>query len=742
MANNNGNMFDAYGISKMLEMISDNYEQNQSLAKNNFAEQMLRQILEVMKVGNAHQLDKKDIQAAFKDVLTPLLKSAFGGGSELTNYLKILQNSIEAMTEKQAITAELLANMMSGGVSLGYSTSERAVATGMGNKPFNIDSKTAKGSEVAKMLESIFGSKIAKKLDSVTDKILAFFGEDRSTRRSRTRQFIDDLAEGLSKSKWVGGALMDIVKMVSYFAANWLKQFGPIGKALAVGVVALAPIVGTIIANILAKALVNSLTNVVKYGLLGLGTLLKATFLSLTQNGLFKAALQGNPFAKGAAVSKGNLAIGSFMAATAVGALAVDSFKKGGARENTAGTALGIGALGFAVTGIAALIGGSIAAAVLPIALPVAAIATGIGLIVKFLPQIMDFFRYIGEKLGLIAGKEEDGGYKGGAPTVFENMNKDFSGEKGSNLVSKKQGKELSADEMAAWKKADEQKAIVGADGSIRNFGQMTQQQAAREMERVRKENPEAWNNLYEFVEFGKYGKKEDFGTDLISSDGKGFYAAKGSMARMDAANAYLESKGYRGTLKFTGGIATAGNIETLQASPHKLTGKGHDNPYGIKMDIGQASIDQVVNAQGKKAPMSLIDEAIKSEGAWEGAKVVNEGDHRDILWASGELRNMVRGAKENKKQWVEAAKQTIEIRKEEVKKATAEAQEDKNNGLTSAQSEKIKNEEEKLAALKTAQSDLRTLEKQPDQFFTGNEAVSSVLKDTVVFAQYQKNQQ
>ena len=58
-SNNNGNMFDSYGITKMLEMISDNYEQNQSLAKNDFAEQMLRQILEVMKVGNAKQLDKK-----------------------------------------------------------------------------------------------------------------------------------------------------------------------------------------------------------------------------------------------------------------------------------------------------------------------------------------------------------------------------------------------------------------------------------------------------------------------------------------------------------------------------------------------------------------------------------------------------------------------------------------------------------------------------------------------------------
>ena len=212
-------------------------------------------------------------------------------------------------------------------------------------------------------------------------------------------------------------------------------------------------------------------------------------------------------------------------------------------------------------------------------------------------------------------------------------------------------------------------------------------------------------------------------------------------MARMDAANAYLESKGYKGTLQFTGGIATAGNYETFQASPHKLTGKGHDSPYGVKMDIGQASIEQVVNARGQKASMSLIDEAIKSEKAWKGAKVVNEGDHRDILWASGEVRNIVRGAKENKKQWVEAAKQTIAIRSDEAKKATAEAQADKNKGLTSAESEKIRNEEEKLKALKVARDDLENIKKQPDQFFTGNEAISSILKDTVIFSHYQKSQ-
>lgn len=746
MANNNGNMFDSYGIEKMLEMINDNFQQNQSLAKNDFAEQMLKQILDVTKVGNAKQLEKKDIQAAFKDVLSPLLKSAFGGGSELTNYLKILQTTIEQMAEKQAISAELLANMMSGGVSLGYSTSERAIASGVGNKPFNIDSKTAKGSDTAKLLESIFGSsKLAKRIDSFQDKLLSFFGEDRATRKSRTRQFIEDLADGLGRSKWIGGVFMDLIKLASYFAANWLKQFGTVGKALAVGVIALAPILGTVIANILTKALVNGLGNLLKAGLLGLGTLFKSTFLSFANKSLLTASLQGRAGASAiTGVKAGNLALGSFMAAAGVGMLAADSFKKEGGREKTAGAVLGLGSLGFGTAGMASLLAPLLPALapVAPIALAVASIATGIGLIVKFWPQIMDFFRFIGEKLGLIADKDKDEGYKGGAPTIFENINKDFAGEKGTSLKSKSAGRELSASDLAAWKRADETKAVVGADGSIRNFGQMTQQQAGREMERLRKENPEAWNNLYEYIPFGKYGDKADFGTDLISPDGKGFYAAKGSMARMDAANAYLESKGYRGTMKFSGGIATAGNIETYQASPHKLTGKGHDSPYAAKMDIGQRSIEQVVNARGQRASMSLIDEAIKSEKAWSGAKVVNEGDHRDILWVSGGTRNIVRGAKDNKQQWVEAAKQTIAVRKEEWMKEEAEAQKGDSEGGKTITENELQKIEEKRKAYVQASKDLDNIKSQPSTFFTGNEMVSSVLKDSLILQQYQKQQQ
>ena len=740
-SNNNGNMFDSYGITKMLEMISDNYEQNQSLAKNDFAEQMLRQILEVMKVGNAKQLDKKDIQAAFKDVLTPLLKSAFGGGSELTNYLKILQTNIELMAQKQAISAELLANMMSGGVSLGYSTSEKAIATGTGNKPFNIDSKTAQGSETAKMLEAIFGSKISKKLDSVTDKILAFFGEDRNTRKTRSRQFIDDLAEGLGRSKWVGGALMDLIRLASFFAANWLKQFGPIGKALAVGVIALAPIVGTVIANILTKALVNGLTNVFKAGLLGLGTLLKATFFSLTKNGLFKSALQVNPFAKDAAVSKGNLAVGSFLAAGVVGKMAYDTWKEGGVRNKSAGGILGVGALGFAATGIAALIGGSFAAAVAPIALPIAAIATGIGLIVKFLPQIMDFFRSIGEKLGLIVNKDEtkqekDVPYGARSMTVGEKLTKNFTTR-------------------------DFGKLKVNQDGSVANLDKLSQSEAAIQLESLRAHDKQSFDNVYELAEDG-IAHMASFQNDIVMRDSdknnkKAAVLYRGATSdlldyRKEVAKAFEDagiSKERADLLMYTSGMSS-------KSSKHKKGGwNSHSNNSGFSTDLAgigwtleESKIAYpVIQALADKK--GFVARAEDSTGFTSVNKMKSDNLHLDLKLKKESISEGGRvnlrhneEAKQLQKDYVVAAEQSIKIKKEELEKAKkdAKAEGSEEDKKISASEQKIIDQKE--AEVKKYEGYKKTIQDAtPDQFFTGNDALSSVLKDTVIFAQYQKSQ-
>lgn len=739
-SNNNNGMFDPYGLEEMFSRFANVLQgQNETLANNEFARETKEKIEQDIK--NVSKMTEDEIRKAVKLIET-LFISVFGRNSNVHKFFGQFTDEMLKVSKNLDVSSTLFANRITSASSLLMQLS-RSGNAGF----FNLNKKGLDKNVTAQQLMTALLPEMGKKMDSVADKLIAFFGEERKNSKTKTRQFIEDLIEGLSRSKFIGGAFTDLIRLATFFAASWVKQFGPLGKALAVGLVALGPVIGLKIADVLTKALVNGLTNVVKASFVGLGTLLKGLFLSYTNKELLTSTLRGAPTVARGSINAGNLALGSFLAAAGVGAIAADTWKQSGTRNKWAGGIMGLGAAGFGTAGFASLLTPlfPLLAPVAPIALAVAGIATGVGLIVKFWPQIMDFFKGILQFLGLIAKEDkENGGYAGGAPTVFENLNKDFAGERGVKLKSKSANQELSARDLEAWNKANKTQAIIGGDGSIRNFGQMTQQQAGREMERLRKENPEAWNRLYEYIPFegvnGKiYGNKSDFGTDLISPDGKGFYMAKGSMARMDAANAALESKGYRGTLTFSGGIATAGNFDTLQASPHKLTGKGHDSPYGAKFDIGQSSINQAINERGQRASLATVDWAIKQ--GWENAHISNEGNHRDVLWVSGDTRTSVRDAKKNREDWMEAARKTIAVRRDELLKEEQKAKaEDSEGGINITENEKALISK-KYQALDTAKQDLKTLQDQPASFFTGNDSVSRILKDTIIAAQYEAMQ-
>lgn len=93
--------------------------------------------------------------------------------------------------------------------------------------------------------------KVLSGVDSKLDKIFYFFSKDKSERKTRTRQFIEDLADGLGKSKFVGGALSDFVRLGSLFLASWLKNIPLIGGPLAAIVVALGGLAPTLVNGII-----------------------------------------------------------------------------------------------------------------------------------------------------------------------------------------------------------------------------------------------------------------------------------------------------------------------------------------------------------------------------------------------------------------------------------------------------------------------------------------------------------
>lgn len=737
--NNNGNMFDIYGMQQMADMIKDAFQQNYTLAQNDFAKDAFKQVIQLVK--NPNELTKKDIELVFSKYLTPLLKGTYGGGNDFTNFMNVFKTTVMEMQRKENMTAVLLSNLLSGGVSLGYKTSESAVQNGEGNKPFKID--TPKDTLTAKTLEKIFGSsKLVTGVNAIQQAVFDFFNWNKGTHKKRVREFIDDLMDGLSKSKFVGGAITDLVRLATFFAANWLKQFGPIGKALAVGLVALGPIIGTKIADILVKSLVSTIGNVFKAGLLGLGTLLKSAFLSLIgKGGLVSASIAGRAGASAVTgISSGSLALGSFLAAGAVGMLAADSFKKEGAREKTAGGILALGSAGFGVAGAASLLAPllPVLAPVAPIAIAVAAIATGIGLVVKFFPQIMDFFKKIGEWLGIIAKKDEDGNEKG----VPEGSRSKTIGEKLTGHFTTR----------------DYGKLKVNQDGSVANLDKLSQSEAATQLESLRSYDKQSFDNVYELAEDG-IAHMASFQNDIKmkDSDRGGKEAAvlyRGATSDLLELRKSLIAAGMSeeraNLLMYTSGMSS-------KDSKHKKGGwNSHSNNSGFATDM--AGIGWTL--EESKFAYPILIEALAKKGFTAKAedntgfttieKMKNNNLHLDIkpnkdVISEGGLVNLRHNdeAKKIQSDYVVATEKSIKIKEEELKKLKEEAvSEDSEGGKDKTEKEQKAIELKEAELNKYKQYKKVVKDATPDQLFTGNEMLSSVLKDSLILQQYQSRQQ
>lgn len=645
----------------------------------------------------------------------------------------------------------------------------------------NVDQKKAQSDPKTQEYLKFYKQQLMRtdQTNATLAKIFEFFGKDKAERKGRTRQFIDDLADGLGKSKFIGGAFIDLIRLATFFAANWLKQFGPIGKALAVTLVALGPIIGAKIAGILVKALSSVIVNTFKWGFSSLGALLKTVFLSLTNRNAAANFIGGKAMP---GLVRGGVALGLGAISYGLGKTAVDTWKEGGSRNKTAAVGLGLGSAGFGVGAFTTLLAPlfPILAPIAPIAIAVGAIAGGIGLIVKFWPQISEFFKMVGEKLGIIAkDKDEHGNYYGGAPSTMDNLSGRYAGMASGKLKeSTKGGRDLNAKDLAAWNAADKQEAILNEYGAVTNFGRMTQAQVGREMEKIRaggrgEEARKRWNDLYEVIPFvvkdkdGKivktYANPSNFTTDAITPDGLGFYAAKGTRARLDAANRYLESKGYKGNLQISAGIATAGSQrgDEWKHSPHKLTGKGHDSPYGAKIDVGESSMRLVTNAAGQVASHSLIKEALGSAEAFyspNGKGIEYEdtkgNEHFDIHYIPGSIKKLMDqgvvapsipisdSPEKNKEAVIEATKASVRMAEKDYNDYLQEVTKG-NKDLTLAEQEALTEKAKVWTNAKEAQKKIEKLNvKEFEGDYTGNLKVSKILTGIVDFSNFSKPQQ
>ena len=195
-------------------------------------------------------MTEKEITAATK-VLREKLEAIFGGNAKLTKAFKEFENEVLKMSKQIAVNTDMFSNRAHAFFAL------LGQLTQNGEKILNSNKKGIENNVAAQIFMSRYFSQQQKVANGIVDKLLAFFGTDRQQAKKRMNQFKEDLIEGLSKSKFIGGAFTDLIRLGSLLAASWLKDKGPLGRALAVGLVVAAPIIATAIATAIIGGLVT-----------------------------------------------------------------------------------------------------------------------------------------------------------------------------------------------------------------------------------------------------------------------------------------------------------------------------------------------------------------------------------------------------------------------------------------------------------------------------------------------------
>lgn len=492
--------------------------------------------------------------------------------------------------------------------------------------------KKARSNSTAMTVKKEFSSDFIKSLhgefDSATDKLInclsGWLGTDNENRKKKS--FIRDFVDALGENKAIGGILTDTLKLISFLGASYLAKFGTLGRVIGAGLIIMLPS--------LASILNNAILSGVKSLLGGLSNFFLRSFLPslLTPLGLGLSVIAAG----------GVGAVSMFKSST-------KSFEEGDKLGGIFKLLSSAGFLTMAAGGVAAIISAPIAGPLIAIGASVGIIA---GLIGAFHKQIGNFFRDVLVALGIltaqdkdengnnIPGEDPDYAPYGGGTNVgwLDSITGKYNGEsshKGTHRKAKAT--------QGEWDIANATGLVKNEDGSVKNFGKMTVEQAWKEMQRYKSEDPTNFNRLYETVgkndEYGKYINFSSFQTDLSNRGETENGAAsevilgKGTVERFLMMKQYLSDLGYdTSDMKITSGIGTFGHYGTSTLSPHNLTGKlgSHNNPYGTTMDIGGA-----VKKGGKVISWKDVSDELKGVlpgqpvfNATRGYKIAAEKDH------------------------------------------------------------------------------------------------------------------
>lgn len=427
-------------------------------------------------------------------------------------------------------------------------------------------------------------------IDSAMHKVMDFVTGPEL--KKTLKQVGADLIEGLEKSKWVGGALRDTFRLVGLLGANWLSQFGQMGRILGGAFYVAMTTAGPLLVNILLKGIGKLFTSFPRMlGNLGKGLWNAALGASMKAGGPladFVTAGSGQKLAAGgrllgAGLASAALGTGAFFA----GRESYRSFKQG---DKVGGSAFGIGAAGLGVAAIAAIVAG-VAAPVTLIAAAVGGIAVAVGAIWKNREAVLEHYKkhnHFYDRLMTVmeitmpsllvirktiewirdhfGGKKESnsvnsatvslGPVKLGGKGEHAQLLKGITNRSGHVIASK-----------VDWAQADRENAVYGSMGQILNLGKMTQRRAAQWIKADIEQKGD--NSYYEKV---KKTDKRVAGNNFLSdaADDEYVYFVRGTMERFERDRAIARKLGLKGVegQQILSGIGTLGSREHV--TPHK----------------------------------------------------------------------------------------------------------------------------------------------------------------------------
>lgn len=370
----------------VLEKLSENYGSNGQL------EQTLRNLAQSVNKGEMTLKQMlKEAASTQKNI-----RSVEYGLEDTTKYNKTVNMFLKLLEERMGdskIDEVLVEKITTAFENLDVSAileSEKIEQRGGKGAPLK---NTLDNEKLGRVNEDL-ARRIGLSLDTTTDKLITFFQEQEKKKEKKERGFVDDLIEGLEKSKWVGGALQDTFRLIGLLGANWLTKFGQLGRIFGGAFYVAMATAGPLLVKLLLQGIGKLFTSLPRMlGNLGKGVWNNALKTSVRAGGPlgdFATAGAGQKLAAGgrlagAGLAAGALGTGAFFA----GRESYRSFKQG---DKVGGGAFGIGAVGLGVAAIAALVAG-IAAPVTLIAAAIGGIAVGVGALWKNREKILEHYK-------------------------------------------------------------------------------------------------------------------------------------------------------------------------------------------------------------------------------------------------------------------------------------------------------------------------------------------------------------